>query len=418
MSFMMRMAFRNALRNKRRSLFTIASLVLGVGLFVAAKSFVDGIEKTLVSTQIDSEHGHLRVVTKGYLLDEDYRPLDLKFDEAPGVAALLAQTFPTAQVERRAQFMAQIGDGVRTLNGRGLVVNPETYAKMFRIGALAMPAAGADGAAPKAWAWMGADLASAFGLKVGDRFFLKAKTRTGTVNAQDGVILAGLLQSGSAMTDNFTVIIPSSWGAKFLNLRREGETEEYATEIFARFANPDDAEAAEAAVLAAYPALDAETWRENTEYVRAFNDIRRQHFYLVVGIILLIGALSVANTSLMAAFERTKEIGTLLALGYRAASVRALFLTETLLIGAVGSLLGVVIGGTASAWFERYPIRLSGLDEVEGGMPMPPLLYFKLSPEALLYGFFIGLVVATVAALLPAVRASKLDPLTALREEA
>ena len=410
MRFLLRLAFRNALRNKRRSLFTIASLFLGTSLFVAAKSFVDGIELTLVSTQIDTEHGHIRVVPTAYLSEEDYKPLDIPFPEVSAVAEFLRAQFPDAQVVTRSTFSAQIGDGVRSLSARGLVVDPTKYVDMFRVGELKAPTDAA--LAKRPYCWLGADLARTFGWKEGDRLFLKAKTRSGTINAQDGVIIAGLIRTGSPMTDNFTIFVPSVWADDFLNL-----TPGFATEVYARFKVADDAERAEIAVTGKWPNLDAETWRENTKFVRALNDIRRQHFFLVVGIILLIGALSVANTCLMAGFERTKEVGTLLALGYPQRSVRILFLVETLIIGGLGAFIGVAFGAAASAWFGVHPIELANISDAEGGMPMPPLLHFHLTPPAVWIGFLIGLAVALVAAVYPAIRASRLDPIVALRED-
>jgi putative ABC transport system permease protein len=410
MRFMLRLAFRNALRNKRRSLFTIASLMLGTTLFVAAKSFVDGIEKTLVSTTVDAEHSHLRVVTKAYLVDEDYKPLDIPFPEATAVAAGLGKEFPGSKILMRTLFSAQLGDGVRTLSARGLVVDPVAYADMFRVGTLSPPADPI--AATRPYCWVGIDLADSFGWKVGDRIFIKAKTRTGSINAQDGVVIAGLIASGSTLTDNFSVLVPKQWANAFLNI-----DETFATEVFARFQDSDDAERAEAFVAASWATLDAETWRENTQFIRDINDLRRKNFYLVVGIILIIGALSVANTCLMAGFERTKEVGTLLALGYPKGSVRTLFILETLIIGVVGAFLGVLVGALASYHFSIHPIELSHMNDAEGGMPMPSLLYFELSPLAVVVGFIIGLVVALVASVYPAFRASRLDPLVALREE-
>ena len=407
MTFLLRLALRNTLRNKRRSAFTIASLFLGTSVFVLSKSFVDGIEKTLVAVVIDAEHGHVRITTKSYLEEEDYYPLDVPFPEAAEVAATLTKEHPGALVVSRSSFSAQIGDGVDSLNVRGLVVDPANYTALFRIGELEAPA---DPSIP--YAWVGADVAKAFGWKAGDRMFLRAKTRTGTLNALEGVVIAGLISSGSPPTDNFSIAVPRSWAGPFLNLEPDS-----ATEVVARFPDADTADVVDAALANRWPALDCETWRETTKFARDLNEVRREQFYLCVAIILFIGALSVANTCLMAAFERTKEIGTLMAVGYPAAKIRALFVAETTILGVFGALLGAGVGAAASAYLSVHPIPLQGLEEAEGAMPMPSLLYFDLTPEAVVIGFAIGLIVALLASLYPAVRASRLDPINALREE-
>ncbi len=405
--FILKLAVRNGLRNKRRSAFTVVSLLLGIGLFVAAKGFVDGIEKTLVGTQIDAEHGHLRVVTAKYQADEDYRPLDIDFAEAAAVQKLIVDQLPGALTTTRVQAAVQIGNGLRSLSCRAVIADPAAYAAFFRIGTLTPPV---DKTQP--YAWLGKDLAAAFKFKVGDRLMLKAKTRPGAINAMDGVVIAGLIESGSGMTDNFTILLDAAWANEFLHLEPG-----FATEVFARFPDGAQAELADTRLMAAIQGLHVETWQEATQFVRDLNDVRKQHFYLVVFIVLLIGALSVVNTCLMSGFERTKEIGTLLAVGFPRGRVRSLFVLETIFVGGTGALIGAAIGGLASWWFSGHPIRLAGLDEVEGGMPMPPLLYFDFSPVTMAAGFGIGLVVATVAAMYPAWRSSRLDPITALREE-
>lgn len=405
--YLVKLALRNGLRNKRRSGFTVVSLLLGIGLFVAAKGFVDGIEKTLVSTQIDAEHGHLRVVTAAYQADEDYRPLDIDFPQAPAVLDLLKSSYPGVKTLERVQVAAQIGNGVRSLTCRAVVADPAEYSAFFRVGELP-PAP--DPTRPHAW--IGKDLARSFNFKVGDTLYVKAKTRPGTINAMDGVVIAGLISSGSGMTDNFTVLLNASWADEFLHLEKG-----FATEVFARFTNPEDALDADAKISAAIPDLYVESWQENTQFIRDLNNVRKRAFYLVVFIVLVIGALSVVNTCLMSGFERTKEVGTLLAVGLTQARVRTLFVLENLFVGGFGALAGAGLGGFASWWFSGHPIRLPGLDDVEGGMPMPPLLYFDFSPNTLAVGFTIGLVVATLAAMYPAWRASRLDPIAALRED-
>lgn len=406
MGYLLRLAWRNALRNRRRTMFTIVSLVLGIGLYVLGQSFVDGIERTLVSTEIDKESAHLRVMTKAWFEDEDFHPLDKPFPEAAAVATLLRETYPGATVLLRTTFAARIGDHARALPCRGMVVDPAEYKKMFQVGDFAEPEAG-----PTPYVWVGADLAKAFGFKPGDELVLDAKTRRGSRNAEDPVRIAGIVSSGHPIVDNFTVILPASFGERFIDIDSS-----FATEVMARFPDPDTADQADALVTERFPTLTAETWREKTQYLIDLNDIRRKNFNMVVFIILLIGASSVANTCLMSGFERTTEVGTLLALGYPRRSVRLLFIAESVLIGFAGAVAGTLVGGAISAWFTSHGLAFPEVQAQEGAMPMPPVLYFDLTAHVLVQGVLIGLFVAVIASLYPAFRASKLDPIVALRE--
>jgi ABC-type antimicrobial peptide transport system permease subunit len=127
-------------------------------------------------------------------------------------------------------------------------------------------------------------------------------------------------------------------------------------------------------------------------------------------------AAGVANTALMSAFERTREIGTLLSLGMPAKRVRRLLILESGLIGGVGTVLGLVVGTVIATHFARHGLRFEVLQQAESVTLMPPILYFELRTSTLLIGATLGLSVAVLAAAWPASRASKLSPIDALRE--
>jgi ABC-type lipoprotein release transport system permease subunit len=111
-AYLVRLAARNALRNRRRSLFTLTSILLGVSLFIVSRSFVDGIDATLIAIEVDNESAHVRVVPRDYLAEEDYQPLDKPFPDAPALAATLAGLAPGTRVVDRVSFAAEVGDGV------------------------------------------------------------------------------------------------------------------------------------------------------------------------------------------------------------------------------------------------------------------------------------------------------------------
>ena len=127
---------------------------------------------------------------------------------------------------------------------------------------------------------------------------------------------------------------------------------------------------------------------------------------------LLVAALGVANTMMMAIYERTREIGVLKALGASAGEIRALFTMEAALIGLIGGVFGLIFGailGRIVDWgAHRYLIN-EGVTGV-GDLSVVPLW---LAIGALVFAALIGL----LAGLYPAARAARLDPVEALRHE-
>jgi ABC-type lipoprotein release transport system permease subunit len=277
---------------------------------------------------------------------------------------------------------------------------------VFPVGELPVP----PGDEPYLWA--GAGIAETFRWKPGDRIFLKAKTRRGTLNALDAVRFAGPIATGHPLVDNYTVVVPRSIGAPFLDL-----PEGFATEVLARFPDPADALRAEAALETPEGPVVVETWEERTRDFREVNQIRRAAFHIVVGLILLMAAAGVANTGLMSAIERTREIGTLMAIGLTPARVRRLMTIESLVIAVVGAAVGALLGGLVAHHFAVHGLHFPELEQAESVSLVPPVLYFDLTLVTILKGAAFGVGTALVASLWPAFRAAQLSPIEALRED-
>ncbi len=176
-----------------------------------------------------------------------------------------------------------------------------------------------------------------------------------------------------------------------------------------------------AADLSAVTAVTAELEDLNLEVqsLEAILDVANQVLALlqallgsVGGLALLVAALGVANTMMMAIYERTREIGVLKALGASAREIRWLFTVEAGMIGVVGGVFGLVLGtllGKLMDWIgHRYLINQG----VTGVGPLSVVPWW-LALGAVLFAAFIGI----LAGLYPAARAAKLDPVTALRHE-
>ena len=132
----------------------------------------------------------------------------------------------------------------------------------------------------------------------------------------------------------------------------------------------------------------------------------------VGGLALLVAALGVANTMMMAIYERTREIGVLKALGAARSEIRAMFTVEAALIGLIGGFFGLIFGallGRLVDWIAHRYLISEGVTGVGDLSIIPPWLAIG----ALIFATLIGL----LAGLSPAARAARLDPVAALRHE-
>ncbi len=135
-------------------------------------------------------------------------------------------------------------------------------------------------------------------------------------------------------------------------------------------------------------------------------------FTLIGSIALLVATIGIANTMVMAIYERTREIGILKAMGASRGEIRQMFMLEAGFIGLIGGVIGLLLGWLAGLGLDAViPVYLRHRDlPVRGDFFVVSL---TLAVSVILFATFIGL----VAGLLPAHRAAKLDPLQALRHE-
>jgi ABC-type lipoprotein export system ATPase subunit/ABC-type antimicrobial peptide transport system permease subunit len=132
----------------------------------------------------------------------------------------------------------------------------------------------------------------------------------------------------------------------------------------------------------------------------------------VGGLALLVATLGVANTMMMAIYERTKEIGVLKALGATNGEVRRMFTADAMLLGIIGGFVGVIFGtllGRLVDWIGHRYMEAEGMTGVGTLSIVPPWLAIG----ALIFAAFIGI----LGGLYPAARAARLDPVAALRHE-
>jgi ABC-type lipoprotein export system ATPase subunit/ABC-type lipoprotein release transport system permease subunit len=156
-----------------------------------------------------------------------------------------------------------------------------------------------------------------------------------------------------------------------------------------------------------------------TQSLEAILDVANQVLTLlqvllgsVGGLALLVAALGVANTMMMAIYERTREIGVLKALGASRGEIRALFTVEAAFIGLIGGFFGLIFGallGRLADWIAHRYLINEGITGVGDLSIVPPWLALG----ALVFAALIGI----LAGLYPAARAARLDPVAALRHE-
>ncbi|MDP3537301.1 MAG: ABC transporter permease [Azonexus sp.] len=398
------LALRNIYRQRARSAATLAAIAIGVAGLILAGGFVQDIFIQLGEAIIHSQSGHIQVTRKGYSegknrAPEKYligKPEQLKADiqeAAPGVLLSMARIGFTGVLNNGKRDLGIIGEGIEPDAEAGI----GTY--MQFIEGRALKDTDQEGIV------VGLGVAKSLGLKVGDRINLIMTLSAGAVNTLD-FELVGVFQSFSKEFDSRAVRIPLD-AARIL-------MDTHAAHLVVVMLDKTEDTAPTANTLKGKLSgqeYDVTSWKEISDFYEKTVELYDRQFGVLRLIILIMVLLSVVNSVNMTLFERTREFGTMLAVGDRSNTIFRLIMVESVCLGLLGAIVGMVIGCLAA-------IGISAI-----GIPMPPppnanlgyTALIRIVPSEVLTAGTIGFVAAVLATIMPAKRAARLDIVEALR---
>jgi len=408
----LKIASRNLIRYWRRTMLTAGLVTVGV---VAVLLFVAlaGSFKTLMIAEITESYlGHLQVHRRGYVASIDTLPLDLNMtpERVAAVEQALGKVEGVAAWSPRVKLPAMFSNFTQTtsirINGvdpaKEIATSPRLLDRLVN--------GNRDGLIAKGEIQLPELLARGMQVKVGDTIVLIATNRDGSVNGRTFVV-RGILASatGPGGRDGYIHIDD----ARQLLRMKTDEVSEIAVRL-ARVAAAEATADRLAGLLAPIqgpggkPALEVHGWAKLTP----FANIAKMIDMLIVAVRVLLVAIvliAVMNVMIMAVFERIREIGTIAAMGTPPGRILGLFLTEGLLLGAFGSVVGIALSALAVWGVNLGNLRFSF------GQAENLRLTADLAPADMLITAGVVIIVATLASLQPAWRAARMDPVAALR---
>ena len=402
----LQLAFRNVFRNRRRTLMTLVMVGGGVTGLLMAGGFFAFMLNGLREDTIQQGLGHLQIFTADHFNRDEVRVLDSGIDNWRQVAATIKSGPHVRGVAPRIDFYGMVSNGSKSSVFVGSAVDPVAESS---LGFTPRLSSGHD-LNPKpegeVEALIGAGLAKSMNVKVGDGLTLLAVTSDGALNGVD-VQIAGIVSSGYAEMDARYLRITLASAQRLLQSDR-------VTNLVVGLDNTANTDAAAAAIGPRLKGLPQQMvlkkWIDLATYYLQVRNLFTGIFLFLGIIVFFMVLMASVNTLLMAMFERTREIGTMLAMGTPRLWIVALFMVEATLTGILGAVAGV-IGGNLLASL----VNASGLH-----MPPPPGLNVPIHFHVLhIPGLMIGsslivIVSLALASILPAIRASRLQIAEAL----
>lgn len=400
---LMRLAMRNVFRAKARSAITIGALFFGVTMSLLLSGFVMGVGESLVAEAIESRVGAIQVHRTGYFEKRDRQPLALHLTRDPAVEAKLLATPNVKALTPRITFNGLLTNGSRGTIAIITAVDPDTVHEalpkvdLYLEGTPLKPG-------DRNGAHVGLELNRALDLKPGVPLMLQAQGLGGRDNALD-LEPRGILAGQNPLEGKRAVTVPLGFAQSLLGM--ENKVTEYVIAV-KDVKRLDETASAVRAELG--PDFEVQTWEQLRPALRDARLLQRAVLGAVSLVFLIIALFGVANTLLMSVLERTREIGTLLAVGMTRGMVARLFMLEAFLQAALGAVVGL---GLAVLLIELA--RSGGGITVSMGAGQG---YFRMMPTLLPAVPFIvvgsACIGSVLAAVSPALRAARMRPVEAL----
>jgi putative ABC transport system permease protein len=400
------LAFRNVFRNRRRTVMTLLMVGGGVAGLLLVGGFFAFMFRGLRESTIRTGLGHIQIFNAEHFRRDEVHVLDTGISNWEQVAASMQSVQHVRGVAPRIEFYGMLSNGVKSSVFMGSAVDPEIEHRMGfdpRVVSGSQLSSSANG---EVEALVGTGVARSMSVKVGDGLTILAVTADGALNGID-VQIVGIVSTGFKDLDDryLRITLPSAQRLLqsdrvtnlVVGLDRTENTDAVAAEIAPRLGGQSQE-------------LTFKKWIELAAYYKQVRTLFSGIFLFLGIIVFFMVLMASVNTLLMAMFERTREIGTMLAMGTPRRWIVALFMLEATLTGILGAAVGVAGGNLLGM----------ALNAVNMHLPAPPgtsfdMLFNVLHVPSLMVGSSLMVIVSlALASILPAIRASRLQIAEAL----
>ena len=349
----MRFAFYNTLRNRRRSLVTVTVAALGTAAILLAGGFAYSTYEGLAQAAARSS-GHLIVGNPAHFTSEEDVPLQHGIEDAAKVKMSILGDPQVRYVLPRVDFNGLISNGDKSTIMLAIGIDPD--AEFAVKGPFLTVKEGeilqSDASEPEIV--MGVSLARSLKAKTGSSLTLMVSTTEGALNAMD-VKVKGLVSTGIPDLDKRLVYTDIKTAQKLLNTTKVSSLGVFLSSMEAT----DPVQKRLSELL---PKMTVQSWLEQAFFYKSVRDLYNRIFGALGAIISVIVVFVVANAMAMAIIERTREIGSLRAMGTLPGQLIRSFSFEGMFLGGAGAVVGALLALSIALLLTVFPVQ----------MPPPP----------------------------------------------
>ncbi|MDD2467001.1 MAG: ABC transporter permease [Desulfobulbus sp.] len=408
----LKIAVRNLRRYQRRTILTSSLITLGVVSVLLFISVSGSFKNMMIGQITDSMLGHLQIHQKGYLASIDTLPLNrnLLEKQVAQLEEILKSNDAIEAFSPRVKLGAMLSNYTETTNIRLNAVDPEREMRTMPELLNRIIKGEKKGLLKKGEILAPELLAKGMKVEVGNDVVLVATNKDGSVNGQS-FIVRGIVEgvTGPGGRDGYIHVDDAQ-----TLLRMEGKE---VSEIAVRLKDMrqlDNVFTTLTGVLEPIrnkmdkPVFEVHTWDKLTPFANIAKMIDLLTLFIKIMLVAIV-LVSIMNVMMMAVYERINEIGAIAAIGTSPGKILSLFLTEGLLLGIFGTLLGIVFSLVTITALRAARISFN-FGQQQGIILNPSIALTDLVTVAL-----IVIAIAVLGSLQPAWKAARMDPITALR---
>lgn len=405
------LAARNLFRNTRRTVITLMAITFGLAMIHFTVNLQTGQYHEMITQGISTLAGHVVVQAEGY---QDERDPDLVVTGADAVAQALATELPDAIIAPRIFLGGLLNSPTNSVGVALTGLDPQAEAQVQNIVGKVRQGTWLDDDVQGIV--IGEEMAESLSVELGDKLVYMGQHGDATEMTSQLFRVKGIFRTGSAELDGFVAF------STLQAARRLYGSGDIAHMVTVHLPNPDRATEATAlarAALADTQGIEVLSWRQALPEITAMIQLDRASGDVMLIILGIIVAMGVLNTVLMSALERTREFGVMLAIGMKPPQLARVILLEGVVLGLLGSLLGIGAGllltWPAIVWGIDYSEYLGGESVDSGGVVVSSIFYSKINPLRMGLYTLGAIVFTTLAALYPAIHVARLRPVDAMK---
>lgn len=406
MILFLRLAWRNVWRHRRRTVIIVLAMGLSLALMMIYDGMIDGFNNAIAGNAVRVLGGNIQVHAAGYREKVDSNPLLPLTDDMAVVNAALSQPDVVAAA-RRIQTGGLISnrEGAFPLNIIG--IDPEAEGPVSLVAEHIVDGRYVE-PTDEDTVLIGRGLADALSIQVGDRVTMVGSD-IHKQNRQRTMTVIGIYDIGIPSMEKGTAYISLTEAQSLFSLRDQ------STEVQITLKKVGTEPAAVAALAPALPGYEVESWEQTYPELGSAINSKSAVMDIFSVVIVMISGIGILNLLLMAIYERTREIGLLGAMGLKPHQIATTFILEGALIGVIGVVAGIAMGLMTNLSLGQVGMdysQFAGITEYTA--LISGRIYSSLGMSKLFGRSIVVLVIAALAALIPALIAARREPSEAL----